>query len=306
MNTPKYSKLLREFEIRETFPVGGQLRFEGVGKNDVYNISAPFHIGNTTVIIGRVERREAWADSHSIFFEEEKGAWVSVSDAPNFKLEDGFATHIGDEIVFGGVEVYPNPTMANPKGIGYRTIFYRGRNFSSLQKFAEGPDMMKDIRLVHLANGRIGVFTRPRGGHSGRGKIGYIELFRLEELNAENILKAKIIENQFVPEEWGGVNELHILKNGAIGVLGHIAHMDAQGTKHYSAMTFIYNPAEHRASPIKIIATRKNFPPGEYKMRELEDVIFSGGLVRHGDGTATLYAGLSDAEAGKVKLPDPF
>lgn len=82
--------------------------------------------------------------------------------------------------------------------------------------------------------------------------------------------------------------------------------MGAQGHKHYAAMSFIYNPAEHRASPISIIATRRNFPPGECKTPELEDVIFPGGLIRHGDGTATLYAGLSDAEAGKVTILDPF
>ena len=306
MNIPKYSELLKKFDAGRAFSVGEKLQFEGVGKNDVYNISAPFRIGDTTVIAGRVEVREAWADSHIIFFEEGKGAWVPVHEAPNFKLEDGFATYIGDEIVFGGVEVYPNPMMANPKGIGYRTIFYRGRNFSSLKKFAEGPDMMKDIRLVHLGSDRIGVFARPQGESNGRGKIGYIELSGLEDLNAENILNAKIIENQVAPEEWGGVNGLYVLEDGAIGVLGHIAHMDAQDYKHYAAMSFIYNPVEHRTSPIKIIATRKNFPPGECKTRELEDVVFPGGLIRHGDGIATLYAGLSDVEAGKFTLPDPF
>lgn len=306
MSILKYSELLQKFETRETFPVGEKLRFEGVGKDDVYNISAPFRIGDTTVIVGRVETREARADSRVVFFKEETDTWVPVRNTPSFKLEDGFATHIGDETVFGGVEVYPNPTVTNPQVIGYRTIFYRGYSLISLQKFAEGPNMMKDVRLAHLVNGRIGVFTRPQGGSNGRGKIGYIELSNLGDLNAKNILSARIIENQFVPEEWGGVNELHPLENGAIGVLGHIAHMDAQGSKHYSAMSFIYNAAKHRASPIKIIATRKNFPRGECKTRELKDVIFSGGLIRHGDGTATLYAGLSDAEAGKVTLPDPF
>lgn len=303
---PKYNELLQKFEAEENSPIGEKLLFEGVGKNDVYNISAPFHIGDKIVIAGRVEAREARADSHVVFFEEGKDAWVPTSNAPSFKLEDGFATHIGDEIVFGGVEVYPNYTVTDPQGVGYRTIFYRGHNLVSLRKFAEGPDMMKDIRLVQLANGKLGVFTRPQGRPNGRGKIGYIELANLENLNEESILKARIIENQFVPEEWGGVNELHVLENGAIGVLGHIACMDAQGHKHYAAMSFIYNPIKHRASPINIIATRKNFPPGICKRPELADVIFSGGLVRHGDGTATLYAGLSDAEAGKVTIPNPF
>ncbi len=299
-------ELLQRFEEKEALRSGEKLRFSGVGENDVYNISEPFRIGNATVIAGRVEARGAWADSHTIFFEEEKDVWVPANGAPILRLEDGFATRIGDETIFGGVEIYPNPAAS--RGVGYRTVFYRGRDFSSLslQKFAVGPDMMKDIRLAPLANGRIGTFTRPQGGSNGRGKIGYAELQRLEDLNAQNILGARIIENQFAPGEWGGANELHPLPDGRIGVIGHIAYRDAQGGKHYHAMSFVYDPETHSASPIEIIATRKNFPAGDAKAPELADVIFPGGLVRHGDGTATLYAGLSDTQAGRLTIPDPF
>jgi len=305
---PRCAELLRRFEEKEALRSGEKLRFSGVGENDVYNISAPFRIGNAIVIAGRVEAREAWADSHTVFFEEDGGMWVPTNGAPTMRLEDGFATRVGDETIFGGVEIYPNPVASNSSGVGYRTVFYRGRDFPSLafQKFAVGPNMMKDIRLALLANGRIGVFTRPQGEFSGRGKIGYVELQRLEDLNAQNILSARIIENQFALEEWGGVNELHPSPDGRIGVIGHIAYQDAQGGKHYYAMSFVYDPETHRASPIEIIATRKNFPAGGEKIPELADVVFPGGLVRHGDGTATLYAGLSDVEAGSITLPDPF
>jgi len=303
---PRCTELLRRFEEKEALPVGEKFRFSGVDKHDVYNISAPFRIGTATVIAGRVERREAWANSHVVFFEEKNGVWIPVSGAPTLKLEDGFVAHIGDEIIFGGVEVYPNPTASESRGVGYRTVFYRGHDFPSLQKFSQGPDKMKDIRLAHLTSGRIGIFTRPQGGSSGRGEIGYTELSRLEELNAENILGARIIKNQFASKEWGGVNEMHVLEDGIIGALGHIAYKDSHGDKHYFAMSFHYDPKIHRASPIEIIATRKNFPAGGEKMPELSDVVFPGGLIRHGDGTATLYAGLSDAEAGRITLPDPF
>jgi hypothetical protein len=36
------------------------------------------------------------------------------------------------------------------------------------------------------------------------------------------------------------------------------------------------------------------------------DVVFSGGIVRNGGGAAHLYAGISDAAAAMVELPDPF
>ena len=113
-------------------------------------------------------------------------------------------------------------------------------------------------------------------------------------------------ENQFDPEEWGGVNELHPLQNGRIGVIGHIGYKDEQANKHYYAMSFVYDPEAHHASPIEIIATRKNFPSGDAKIPEFADIISPGGLVRHGDGTATLYASLSDAEDGSIPIPDPF
>jgi hypothetical protein len=37
------------------------------------------------------------------------------------------------------------------------------------------------------------------------------------------------------------------------------------------------------------------------------DVVFSGGLVRNIDeGKAVLYAGISDAEAQRITIDDPF
>ena len=44
----------------------------------------------------------------------------------------------------------------------WRTRFYRGQH-QNLVPFAQGPDGMKDIRLVELPDGDIGVFTRPQG-----------------------------------------------------------------------------------------------------------------------------------------------
>lgn len=71
-------------------------------------------------------------------------------------------------------------------------------------------------------------------------------------------------------------------------------------------MSFTFDSETQQASPITIIATRNNFPTGVAKIPELADVIFPGGLIRHDDGTATLYAGLSDTEAGSCSISDPF
>ena len=76
--------------------------------------------------------------------------------------------------------------------------------------------------------------------------------------------------------------------------------------RHYYSMSFSFNVETSEASPIKIIATRKNFKPGEYKRKDIMDVIFSGGINRLKGGMAELYVGVSDAEAHKILIEDPF
>lgn len=71
-------------------------------------------------------------------------------------------------------------------------------------------------------------------------------------------------------------------------------------------MAFSFNTETKEVSPIKLIAIRKNFKCGEYKKKDIMDVIFSGGLTRLQDGMAELYAGVSDTEAHKILIEDPF
>lgn len=293
-------ELLKEFEKKRMLLIGEKLLFSGVGKMDVYNISKPFLVGKKTIIAGRVEAREACADSKIIFFEKKKdGVWTPVYGTPTLPLEDCFVVNIGGKTIIGGVQVFGNPTATDPKNIDYRTVFYYCERDLSLKKFAVGPDGMKDIRLTPLVHGQIGVFTRPQGENNGNGKIGYVELRRLEEITPQNLLRARIIENQFDSKEWGGVNDPYSFKKW-IYVYGHIAYKDEQDAKHYYAMSFVYDPKRHKAGPIKIIATRKNFPEGDTKTPKHKDIIFLAGLVRNYNNI-TLYGGLSDAEAGFCK-----
>ena len=82
--------------------------------------------------------------------------------------------------------------------------------------------------------------------------------------------------------------------------------MEENNIRHYYPMAFAYDPALHKTTPIKLIATRAMFPDGPAKRPDLIDVLFSGGLVRHRNGRATLYTGVSDAEAHCIEIPDPF
>src|SRR3989344_4151395 len=304
-------ELLEEFKTRERLSEGEFLIFEDVGGKDVYNIAAPFTVNGCSYIAGRVESRRAESDSEVRFFEEKKGAWVVVHKAPVFRLEDPFVTRVGNELVFGGVETFPCSDAIYSGRLGYRTVFYRGDSLQSLQLFAQGPDIMKNIRLIQLRNGEIAVFTRPQSPwveDAGRGKIGFMKLPNLDALHTERILNAKIIDGQFIDNEWGGVNELRLLKNNRIGALGHIAYMDDESRKHYYAMAFAFDCDTSTQSPFCIIASRENFPEGPAKRSpELDDVIFPGGIIRNrNDRFATIFTGVSDARAGRITIPYPF
>ena len=108
-------------------------------------------------------------------------------------------------------------------------------------------------------------------------------------------------------DEWGGANEIHLLKNGKVGVLAHIACFSDNGkNRHYASSAFVYDPETEKYSEMKMIASRDLFSPGVAKRPDLEDVVFSGGLKREGNGKAVLYAGIGDAEAHWLEINDPF
>lgn len=296
--------LFEQFQRERPDRRGDKLAFSGTGGRDVYNITAPFLDEGEWVIAGRVEDRSS-ERSHVMFFVDKGGQWVVRPDAPVFELQDPFFAFIRGELVFGGVEVYfdgDDPHYVT----SWRTVFYRGPRIRDLVPFAKGPLTMKDIRLIDLKNGRIGVFTRPMPVGDARAMIGYFEIGELEELTEEAIDRADLLYGQFLKVEWGGANEAHLLKNGRIGVLGHIARMDDGNIRHYYPMTFAFDPASGAHTPIKLIASRDMFPDGPAKRPDLEDVLFSGGLHRNGDGSATLYTGVSDAEAHRIVIEDPF
>ncbi|QHW32827.1 DUF1861 family protein [Paenibacillus rhizovicinus] len=280
-----------------------RIAFGGIVDKDVYNIAAPFTDNGVTVIPGRVESRDS-EHSEVVFFAEQDGSWLPLEDAPVLVLQDPFHCRIGGELVVGGVEIYPHPV--NEGALMWRTVFYRGQDIRSLKPFFKGPDGMKDLRLVELADGSIGVFTRPQGEKGGRGKIGYTRVASLDSLTLAAINEAPLLEGQFAEGEWGGANEAHLLEGGLVGVLGHVANFDDAGDRHYYPMAFVFNPADESFSAMKLIAERSRFLPGPSKRPDLEDVVFSGGLVRQADGSAVLYAGISDADAQRIVIDDPF
>ena len=303
MKAKSVDELLLEFRGGEFRDKSSKIKFSGVesGK-DVYNITAPFYDEDNMYIAGRVEKRNS-EQSEVVFFRKTGEKWVADKDKPRLKLQDPFVTRIAGELILGGVEIFDD--VEKPGTWNYRTVFYRGTSICELRRFTQGPDRMKDIRLCELPDGKIIVMTRPQGEIGGRGKIGYVFINSLDELNSDIIEKAIVLEEQFLPEEWGGCNELHLLKNGKIGSLSHIAKYDEMGNRHYYSTVFCFDYKTGEYTPMKIIAVRANFQEGPSKREDLKDVIFSGGLIRN-NGKAQLYCGVSDVEGHVITISDPF
>jgi hypothetical protein len=297
------SDLLSELQVPANIETQA-LEFDRVNGRDVYNITAPFRFNGKMLLIGRVEKRDTEFSEIVVFENVHFNKWTPCFTHPAFQgLQDPCVTWAGDELVLGGVR-YPVPMEQG--GIGYAMDFYRGSSLEGLHHFLSGPLGMKDIRFKQLPDGQVAIFSRPQGAVGGRGEIGFTIAASWAAVTAEMIVNAPLFTGQLLKEEWAGVNEVHLLANGQLGVLGHIACFDGQGNRHYYPMAFAVDQKTRQPSAIRIIARRTFFPPGSSKRPDLVDVVFSGGIVRNDNGTVSLYAGTSDTAAAVVKLPDPF
>ncbi len=276
--------------------------FKGIEGFDVYNPTAAFSYKGRKLLCARVEKRESEV-SRAVFFEEtEKDIYQVIDGWKTYNIQDPCIAYVHGYYVLGGTELFPNPE--NPDGICWRTVFYYGKELECMKRLAEGPSGMKDVRLVEMKDGRIGIFTRPQGEKGGRGKIGFTVVDDFSEVTAEVMEEAPLL-SLFRDEEWGGVNEAFLLSDGRIGVLGHIACFEPEEVRHYFPMAFVFDPESRECKNIKILAERSELLPGPSKRPDLQDVLFSGGLIREGR-EALLYVGVSDCEVQYLTVQNPF
>jgi hypothetical protein len=312
------SDLLKNYRAKKSIqePVRSKkLSFKNVNGRDVYNPTKPFMISfqgkSIRVMAARVESRDSEL-SEVMFFTEQEGVWSPLSGTPIFKMQDPFFTFIGQELIFGGVQIFEKPEG----GYGYKTIFFRAHSLEELDPqhpFAQGPIGMKDIRLVDLKdeNHRIGLFTRPQGMipgtdiNAGPGKIGFTTIGSLSELTPTTIIQAPLIQGLFADSEWGGANEAQILPDGRIAVLAHIAKFDAEKYRHYYSTVFTMDLPAGVVSPFEMVLERKDLIgglSGNSKRDDLQDVVFSGGFDLD---SRTLYVGAGDAEVHSIQIKKP-
>ena len=277
-----------------------KLTFYGVDGCDVYNICNEFTVNGKTYIAGRVEKRNSEI-SDVVVFEKVGTGEYSATDIRFEMLQDPCYAVIGDEMILGGTRIYADE---DGRINNWNTAFFRGKDLNNMTHFADAPQKMKDVRLFKAD--KVHIFTRPQGGKANLGKIGYAAVGDLSQVNADVMENAELLNGQFDQFTWGGVNQIHLLSNGKLGVLGHIAVMSEGDVRHYYAMTFPFDPKTATCGKVKIICERSDFTKGAFKRKDLIDVVFAGGLNRKKDGTAELYVGLSDAEAHCAVIEDPF
>lgn len=287
------------------------LKFHGVEGYDVYNCSVPFNWEDKRYIFGRVERRDEWMRSWVRLFEEVgKDEWKLVPDSMIYQLEDPYISKVQKQFILGGTHVKVKSGELDT----YYGYFYKGTNLNDLYYFTTGPDYMKDIRLVELADGKIGVFSRPRNEEIMRlygceSMVGFAVIDSLEELTEDVIEHAPYVEGLFGPGEWGGCNQVYLLKDGKVGVIGHIScleQLEGREVSAYTNMSFVLDPQTRQVEEFKIIGTRSCYPEGPAKKPNLTDCAFTSGIVMRSDGMADLYSGIGDCQEGRIVIPYPF
>ena len=289
------------------------LRFEGVEDGyDVYNCSVPFEWKGERYIFGRVEPHDKWASSRAFLFREiGRDKWRRVLEFGSLDLEDPYIAFVKGELVVGGTRVMKVAGSVK----SYRGDFYRdhGRGPMHLEYFTSGPERMKDIRLVELRDGQIGVFSRPRGEdvrktYGSDAVIGFTTIGDLDELTPELIERASVVEGVFGKGEWGGCNQAYLQKDGKVLVAAHLScfgdGLASDGVRRlvYCNAAFVLDPKTRQAERIRIVATRRMFPAVTAKMPHLEDCVFTSGFVFNDDGTVDVYTGLCDAAEGRVRV----
>ena len=300
-----------QFEKNKVIYGSAKLTFLGVDGYDVYNCSTPIRQDGEVYIFGRVEKREVWAGSTVMLFREvAEDTYALVEGAKTYALEDPFVSVIHGEYILGGTHV----RKSRGKVDAFYTYFFRGTDLKDLEHFTAGPCRMKDIRLVELANGKVGVFTRPRNSeiaekYGCESMIGYAEIDSVDELDADVVDGARYLPDIFREKEWGGCNQVLLLADGTLGIIGHLSkRIEVDGVLYsvYTNTAFDFDPVTGKSDGMKIIGTRSCYPAGPTKLEKLRDCAFTSGIATRPDGRVDLYSGLCDCEEGRITIDDPF
>lgn len=291
------------FELSRKIYESALLSFKGVDGWDVYNCSVPFTYKGEVHLYGRVEKRSEWANSHVRLFVRTGKDEYTVVPCVSYEMEDPYIQKVDSELILGGTHT----RKSSGKVRSYYGFFYRGPSPADVRYFTSGPDFMKDIRVVKLQNGSIGVFSRKRD--TKEVYVGFTTVDSLDHLTMEVIAAAKPLD-LFEQGAWGGVNQPYLLSSGKIGCIAHYSYYDKSPAglplSVYTNFSFIFDPATHAVSDQRIIGTKSCYPDAPAKVLTLLDCVFTSGMVVRPDGKCDLYSGVADTCEGRITIDYPF
>ncbi|CCW63538.1 unnamed protein product [Phytomonas sp. EM1] len=279
------------------------LTFKGVDGWDVYNCSVPFFWKGKKHMYGRVEKRSEWASSHvRLFVETGKDEFTVLPEGMTWLLEDPFIQKINDMPIFGGTRIRKSVGRV----VSCYCDFYKGDPEIGYY-FTTGPDNMKDVRLVQMQDGRIGIFTR--SNTDIYPWIGFTIIDRIEGFTPKAIESAEPFDVMH-PGVMGGVSQAFQLSSGKIGCIAR-CHYDSKDNNDKALSvcvnySFVLDPETREVDLERIIATRACFPPCPTKSEHLVEYVFSSGIVMRDDGKCDLYSGICDTSQGRVTIDYPF
>ncbi|EPY31965.1 hypothetical protein STCU_03058 [Strigomonas culicis] len=166
---------------------------------------------------------------------------------------------------------------------------------------------MKDVRIVELADKRLGVFSRKRTKEEVY--FGFSIVPSLDLLSMDAIQSAKPLDI-IRPGHWGGVNQAYLLQTGHVGCIAHYSYHDTNSTGAavtvYTNYAFVIDPLTREIFACKFIGSKCCYPPCPFKIPALEDCVFSSGISPREDGKWDLYSGVGDVGQGRITIDYPF
>lgn len=234
--------------------------------------------------------------------------------APEIPGEDPYLTKVNRKLPSGKtqsvwllstVDAQPMPDAPGEVG-SLQTRFYAGETLDQLEHIANGPQGMKDIRVVQGPDPegtQLAVYGRPQP-QIFSGNITHSFIPGLDGLNEQSIAQAPFIDEQLLPIGsgiWGGVNDVFHVGDGHYILSAHRAwRQGIEGNgRHYEAVFYEHDTRAKSIAELGVVATANMFPKGQVKddaAVNLHDVVFPGGGY---NGTMDLMTfGVRDATIG--------
>lgn len=243
---------------------------------------------------------------------KEKDIWEPVSDTPPMEgyQDPTYIGEISGQKYFSVVNTEEDPKTEVITNYWAELFVIKG-DLNHIEPVAKGPLKSKGLHLIQTPQGIEG-FIRMQGEEFGKGKVCHFRLPQMADLQdtLENIREKTEIIEMFDQEEWGGVNDLHLLSDGRIGILGHIARFDKNSDipdkKDYYVTSGIFDPKTKTCSDLKIIMTAEDLGI-EYdaKRPDLQNVLYPTNSILDAD-KLHVYANLGDTKAMVFTVENPW